>query len=515
MDDDNRMRHFYLRFFGSTALIENSVISRRSSEPGATTRNWRIGARAFSGLSMTAASTFATVLTTAAVAEAQQASADNPTAGDLFGAPSTFGTPTTDYTAPLPADVPVPGGFATSPGIISAAGIAAEQFAGTRMLRNRGALGLTLSVSSLDSYNDNFQDLGKGEAPKAGTSRGDFTTTNSASGSLTLALGRQRLYLDGNYSNIVYLHSTSYNTQPISLAAGTAWQAGSACGGDLHTGIALNQQSDFAQLMTPVQNLVETFTVAGTAQCTIRPTVSTSLQAQHEEVSNSAPTLQVSNLAQDGVSGGVYYGHPGYSRVGPSLGYTHASYAEEKLSTETYDTGLLFEHTLGTRTNFSSQFGLSTVVTRQSATALLSPSQKTTYDPYVDLTVTWPVTEASTLNLNLSRRVTSSTTVRSTSVVATQATVGATWRFSPKVSFLNTISYNMLNYAPSSAPVTGVAGGQPVERDRELIVVASVNYAFSQSLSLTGQYSIVQQTSTLPIRTFVADVLNLGIHLTY
>jgi hypothetical protein len=73
----------------------------------------------------------------------------------------------------------------------------------------------------------------------------------------------------------------------------------------------------------------------------------------------------------------------------------------------------------------------------------------------------------------------------------------------------------MLNYAPSSAPVTGVAGGQPVERDRELIVVASVNYAFSQSLSLTGQYSIVQQTSTLPLRTFVADVLNLGIHLTY
>ena len=437
--------------------------------------------------------------------------------------PATLGVPPTGgfflNSPTTPANVPVAQGIATSGGIPTAQGIAATQgAASTGHFESHGIFGLRLEASSQNMYNDNFQDLAK-NAPTNGTTRSDFITTNSIDGSGTADVGRQQLFILGSFGQVNYLRNTQFNGNPLSFAGGIKWQVTSRCSGDLQSGIATNQQSDFAQLATPVVNSVQTVNYEASGLCDIGHGFSVTLQGQRQESTNSNATLQISNLDQNSAKTKFLYGQPNIGSIGPELSYIESTYPAQSFTTREYDAGLFLERRLFQKTHFSAEFGIARITSgTPSATAGVasvgSGTPGTSYEPYADASLAWAPTAKTNLSVTIDHRVTNSTSVVSSFATISTATVAGTWIISPKVSAFETFSYSLIDYSGGS---TASATLQQTGNTREAINVLSLNYNFTQMLTFNLQYLLTTQRSSQAGQggSFTSNAGVLGLRLVY
>jgi hypothetical protein len=437
--------------------------------------------------------------------------------------PATLGVPPTGgfflNSPTTPANVPVAQGIATSGGIPTAQGIAATQgAASTGHFESHGIFGLRLEASSQNMYNDNFQDLAK-NAPTNGTTRSDFITTNSIDGSGTADVGRQQLFILGSFGQVNYLRNTQFNGNPLSFAGGIKWQVTSRCSGDLQSGIATNQQSDFAQLATPVVNSVQTVNYEASGLCDIGHGFSVTLQGQRQESTNSNATLQISNLDQNSAKTKFLYGQPNIGSIGPELSYIESTYPAQSFTTREYDAGLFLERRLFQKTHFSAEFGVARIASGTPSVTAGAPSvgsgtPGTSYQPYADASVVWTPTAKTSLSLAIDHRVTNSTSVVSSFATTSTATVAGTWIISPKVSAFETFSYSLIDYSGGS---TASATLQQTGNTREAINVLSLNYNFTQMLTFNLQYLLTTQRSSQAGQggSFTSNAGVLGLRLVY
>src|SRR5665213_3401913 len=227
----------------------------------------------------------------------------------------------------------VPQGIATSPGIPTAQGIAATQgAASTGHFQSHGIFGFRLEGSSQNMYNDNFRDLPSSAKLTNGATRSDFITTNSIDGYGTADVSRQQFFVLGSFGQVNYLKNNQFDGNPLSFAGGINWQMTSRCSGDLQSGIATRQQSDFAQLSTPVVNTVQTVNYEAHGLCNIGHEYSISVQGQRQESVNSNAALQLANLDQNRAKTKLLYGQPSVGSLGAEFAYIGSNYPTRSLT---------------------------------------------------------------------------------------------------------------------------------------------------------------------------------------
>ena len=438
-------------------------------------------------------------------------------------APATLGIPPTGgfflNSPTMPANVPVPQGIATSSGIPTAQGIAATQgAASTGHFESHGIFGLRLEASSQNMYNDNFQDLAK-NAPTNGTTRSDFITTNSIDGSGTADVGRQQLFILGSFGQVNYLRNPQYNGNPLSFAGGVKWQVTSRCSGDLQSGIATNQQTDFAQLSTPVVDTLQTVNYEASGLCNVGHGFSVTLQGQRQESTNSNATLQLSNLDQNSAKTKFLYGQPSIGSIGPEFSYIESTYPAQSLTIREYDAGLFLERRLFQKTHFSAEFGVARINSGAPSVTASAPSvgsgtPGTSYQPYADASLVWTPTAKTSLTVSLDHRVANSTSVVSSFATTSTASVAGTWIISPKVSAFETFSYSLIDYSGGSTAAAAPATLQQTGNTREAINVLSLNYNFTQMLTFNLQYLLTTQRASQG-QSFTSNAGVLGLRLVY
>lgn len=414
-----------------------------------------------------------------------------------------------------PANVPVPQGIATSPGIPTAQGIAATQgAASTGYFQSHGIFGFRLEGSSQNMYNDNFRDLPSSAKLTNGATRSDFITTNSIDGYGTADVSRQQFFVLGSFGQVNYLKNNQFDGNPLSFAGGINWQVTSRCSGDLQSGIATRQQSDFAQLSTPVVNTVQTVNYEAHGLCNIGHEYSISLQGQRQESVNSNAALQLANLDQNRAKTKLLYGQPSVGSLGAEFAYVGSNYPARSLMVTEYDAGAVMEGRLFQKTHFSAEFGIARISSGASSVGLGSGTPGTSYKPYIDASAVWTPTAKTSLRVGLDHRVTNSTSVVSTFATTSTASVAGTWTISPKMSAFETFSYSIIDYSGGSSTTVAPATFQQTGKTREAINVLSLNYKFTQILTFNLQYLLTTQSSSQG-RSFTSNAALLGLRLVY
>jgi hypothetical protein len=370
-------------------------------------------------------------------------------------------------------------------------------------------------ASSQNQYNDNFQGLASNQPPAANSSRGDFSTTDSVGASGTAEVGRQLLFASGEVGKTLYLRSSVFDSQLYLFSGGVRWQATSACSGDIT--VSFDQhQSDLQELTVPVANQSQTTSYGGSGLCNVGSRYWAGLDAKRLDVTNSAPTEQTANRQETNVKGHFYYQLPTLSKLGTDLGYVERVFPQSSQTVNEYDVGLVFERKLGQKTYLSSQVGIAALTTSGTATGAGSAGSATSYNPTVNLNVSYSATAKVAANLLLSRAVQSSDEVVSSVTIVDTASLGVTWQVSPKVSASENAAYTISDFQGGiSSSGASVGTLQQSREDRRFRNIMSVNYALARRLTLNAQYLFTDQNSTLATRTFTSNAIFFGLRVTY
>lgn len=180
--------------------------------------------------------------------------------------------------------------------------------------------GLSIEGSLQTTYDGNIRRLGEGLGGDDGD-QADFRITPSVVVSNLFSVGRQQIFVSGQYGRDFYLRDTSLNRDRYGIAGGINARAGSFCAGTLQ-GNFRSRQSLNSEASIGISNLTETTTFSASANCQRPAGLGFGINAAHDKQDNKDLARDLFDSRTNSVGANVSYSRPALGTF--SLGGTYA-----------------------------------------------------------------------------------------------------------------------------------------------------------------------------------------------
>jgi hypothetical protein len=350
-----------------------------------------------------------------------------------------------------------------------------------------------LQIQQTATYNDNVLGVPKGASIPSGFDRGDFSSLTLVGGSSTFYWSGQQFFVNGDYGVTRYAHDTSFDANQYLINGGVNWTLTSRCSGKLSASQSV-QPSVFEEQVGLGVNNATNQSLNETAKCLLGAEFSLLLNSGFVENTNSTALDKLNDSRSHFVAAGLGYQasdlddfqllytltRTDYTGRNGSLSSGLASGVDEK------DLSLTYHRKLTPDLDFTGAIG-------GTSFDLLSPgapSMALPLKPHYSISLNWQATPKIAFFGAVARSEGVPTSLVSNIQVSDSISVGATYAFSPKLSFQASASDSR-----SSSGQTSVGGSIYSANQRGFSTNASGTYQFTPFISgsLTYQRSERQQ----------------------
>lgn len=217
-------------------------------------------------------------------------------------------------------------------------------------------------------YDDNVFRVSEG-FNLSGRPRDDIRVTPSVAGDISLPVGRQTLFLNGQVGYDFFKNNDQLDRERIALAGGAELRAGRACSATV-TGRYSRQQTDFANVLATVAipNATEQRTLDVQGRCAGTVGLTPSFGFTRTLVRNSSELFEPLDVNSTTYQVGLGYQRPSLGVVSLYGTYTDTSFVNRSFlvpgdpdpiedGVESYSAGISFERQIGTRITGTLSFG--------------------------------------------------------------------------------------------------------------------------------------------------------------
>ncbi|TRW17960.1 outer membrane beta-barrel protein [Glacieibacterium frigidum] len=168
--------------------------------------------------------------------------------------------------------------------------------------------GLSISAQLQTTYDGDIRRLGEGLRDDD-DELADFRISPSVKVSNVMSVGRQQLYVEGEYGRDFYVRNTDLNRDRYGIAGGINAQAGSFCKGNL-AGYFRSRQQLNSEATIGISNLVETTNFSASANCQRPVGIGFGLSASHNKQDNKDLAREFFDSRSNTIGGNVSYSRP-------------------------------------------------------------------------------------------------------------------------------------------------------------------------------------------------------------
>lgn len=183
-------------------------------------------------------------------------------------------------------------------------------------------LGIAAQVQTL--YDGNIRRIGDGQNPN-GLGSSDFRVSPSVVVSNVLSVGRQQLYVEGEYGRDFYLRNRLPNRDRYGIAGGIRARAGNFCSANLN-GLFRSRQTLNSEAAIAISNLIETTSISASANCQRPVGIGFGINASRNENNNKDVGRDLFDARTDSFGGNINYTLPVLGTLSLGGNYSDVSY---------------------------------------------------------------------------------------------------------------------------------------------------------------------------------------------
>lgn len=169
--------------------------------------------------------------------------------------------------------------------------------------------GLRIEGRVTTLYDSNIRRLGDGIPLRAGFDKADFRISPSVVVSNVLAVGRQQLYIEGEYGRDFYIRNTEMNRDRYGVNGGLNARIGNFCTGAINASYR-SRQSLLSEASIQQENVVETKSVGASASCRRPVGLGFGVNVSHDERDNKSVFREAFDSRTTSFGGNVSYTLP-------------------------------------------------------------------------------------------------------------------------------------------------------------------------------------------------------------
>lgn len=220
--------------------------------------------------------------------------------------------------------------------------------------------GLQIDARVRTLYESNIRRLGEGF--RTGNDElSDFRISPSVVVSKVQAVGRQKLYIEGEYGRDFYLRNTELDRNRYGIAGGLDARVGNSCTGSLN-GSFRSRQSLFSEASIQSSNVIETTNFAARANCQRAVGIGFGVSASHNKQDNKDLSRELFDSRTNTLGANVSYTLPVLGQISLGGSYSDVNYPSRTTFTgnpvspsisgdgvDIYSGNLGYRRSLGTR----------------------------------------------------------------------------------------------------------------------------------------------------------------------
>ena len=190
--------------------------------------------------------------------------------------------------------------------------------------------GFRIGASLHTLYDSNILRLGKGFNLQPGQSRSDFRITPQINAAAGIPIGRQQLFIGGDYGHDFYGKDTYLNRDRYSIGGGAIWRLGRACSGSV-TGEYKRRQSLLSESSVRTDNTQEIQNYAAVGDCAPPIGIGFGGSATYGATNNQNVLRQSFDSRETGFDAHLNYGAPALGQFSLGGSYSRISYPSRSL----------------------------------------------------------------------------------------------------------------------------------------------------------------------------------------
>lgn len=184
--------------------------------------------------------------------------------------------------------------------------------------------GLSIAADVQTVYDGNIRRLGKGQRGP-NQELADLRISPSVVVSNVLSVGRQQIYVEGEYGRDFYTRITDLNRDRYGIAGGIIARAGNFCTGTL-TGFFRSRQTLNSEAAIATSNLIESTNFSASANCQRPVGIGFGVNASHDERDNKDVTRDLFDSRTNSIGGNLSYTLPVLGTVSVGGNYSDVNY---------------------------------------------------------------------------------------------------------------------------------------------------------------------------------------------
>ncbi len=190
--------------------------------------------------------------------------------------------------------------------------------------------GFRIGASMRTLYDSNILRIGDGVPLRAGYSRSDFRLTPQVSAAAGLPIGRQQLFIGGDYGRDFYASNTQLNRNRYSIGGGAIWRVGRSCSGSL-TAEYKRRQSLLSESSVRTDNTQGIENYAAIGDCAPPIGIGFGGSATHSVTNNQNVLRQAFDSRDTAFDAHLNYGAPALGQFSLGGSYSRISYPSRSL----------------------------------------------------------------------------------------------------------------------------------------------------------------------------------------
>jgi len=350
-----------------------------------------------------------------------------------------------------------------------------------------------LQIQQSATYNDNVLGIPNGAPVPSGFTRGDFSSLTLVGGSSTIYWSGQQFFVNGDYGVTRYAHDSSFDASQYMINGGVNWTFTSRCSGKLSASQSMQPSVLDEQVGLGVNNVTNQ-SLNETGKCLIGSEFSLLVNSGVLDNSNSNALDKLNDNRSKFVAAGLGYQASTLDDFQLLYTLTRTDYTGRSGTpinglvggVDEKDLTFNYHRKLGPDLDFTGAIGGTSV----DLLSLGAPSMTLPLAPHYSVSLNWQATPKIAFVGSVAHLVGMPTSLVSNIQVSDSISLGATYAFSPKLSFQASATDSQ-----SNSGQTSVGGSIYSASERGFSANASGTYQFTPFLSssLTYQRSERQQ----------------------